>query len=269
MDHHGRTSYPAGDPTGGEPARAPSETPALRQGDIGYVSFWVPDVERAATFFSSVLGWTYSQASGPQGRQVEGLALHHGIWGGQERSTLFCCFAVDDLEAAIARVRSSGGTAEEPEVAPYGTISGCVDDQGVRFALFVPPDGPSRLTDPQADQRTHPQTDLPMGLWLTSRWRCRTQRRRVPSTDRFSDGASLRDVSTTDGRSRTYLRWSASREVTKSRPRSRCTGSATSEAAAALVRGAGGTASAPEAQPYGITSTCTDDQGTRFYLGQL
>ena len=35
------------------------------------------------------------------------------------------------------------------------------------------------------------------------------------------------------------------------------------------VRTAGGTASAPEAQPYGITSTCTDDQGTRFYLGQL
>jgi hypothetical protein len=35
------------------------------------------------------------------------------------------------------------------------------------------------------------------------------------------------------------------------------------------VRGAGGTATDPERQPYGITATCTDDQGTRFYLGQL
>ena len=35
------------------------------------------------------------------------------------------------------------------------------------------------------------------------------------------------------------------------------------------VRDAGGSATDPETQPYGISSTCTDDQGTRFYLGQL
>jgi predicted enzyme related to lactoylglutathione lyase len=35
------------------------------------------------------------------------------------------------------------------------------------------------------------------------------------------------------------------------------------------VRDAGGTATDPEAQPYGTTSACADDQGTRFYLGQL
>jgi predicted enzyme related to lactoylglutathione lyase len=35
------------------------------------------------------------------------------------------------------------------------------------------------------------------------------------------------------------------------------------------VRAAGGTATAPERQPYGITSECVDDQGMQFYLGQL
>jgi predicted enzyme related to lactoylglutathione lyase len=35
------------------------------------------------------------------------------------------------------------------------------------------------------------------------------------------------------------------------------------------VRASGGEASDPERQPYGHTSTCADDQGTRFYLGQL
>jgi uncharacterized protein len=40
-------------------------------------------------------------------------------------------------------------------------------------------------------------------------------------------------------------------------------------AAADAVRAHGGTATDPQAQPYGITSTCTDDQGIRFYLGQL
>ena len=35
------------------------------------------------------------------------------------------------------------------------------------------------------------------------------------------------------------------------------------------VRAAGGTASDPERQPYGMSSNCSDDQGTRFYLGEL
>jgi hypothetical protein len=33
------------------------------------------------------------------------------------------------------------------------------------------------------------------------------------------------------------------------------------------VRAGGGSASDPE--PYGISSRCTDDRATRFYLGQL
>ena len=39
-------------------------------------------------------------------------------------------------------------------------------------------------------------------------------------------------------------------------------------AAVDAARRAGGTATDPEAQPYGLTSSCADDQGTRFYLGQ-
>jgi predicted enzyme related to lactoylglutathione lyase len=35
------------------------------------------------------------------------------------------------------------------------------------------------------------------------------------------------------------------------------------------VRAAGGTATEPDRRPYGITAECADDQGTRFYLGQL
>ena len=35
------------------------------------------------------------------------------------------------------------------------------------------------------------------------------------------------------------------------------------------VRAAGGTATDPERLPYGLSSSCTDDQGTRFYLGEL
>ena len=40
-------------------------------------------------------------------------------------------------------------------------------------------------------------------------------------------------------------------------------------AAVARVRAAGGTASEPRQEPYGLTADCTDDQGTRFSLGQF
>jgi uncharacterized glyoxalase superfamily protein PhnB len=38
--------------------------------------------------------------------------------------------------------------------------------------------------------------------------------------------------------------------------------------AVARVRAAGGTATDPEQQPYGLSSECVDDQGAPFYLGQ-
>jgi predicted enzyme related to lactoylglutathione lyase len=41
------------------------------------------------------------------------------------------------------------------------------------------------------------------------------------------------------------------------------------EASVTRVRGAGGSATDPERHPYGLSSLCADDQGTRFYLGQL
>ena len=41
------------------------------------------------------------------------------------------------------------------------------------------------------------------------------------------------------------------------------------ESAIIRVRDAGGTATDAQHRPYGITSTCTDDQGTHFYLGQF
>jgi uncharacterized glyoxalase superfamily protein PhnB len=266
------SAEPSGEPTA-EPTAQP-ETRSLRHGDVGYVSLWVPDVERADRFFSSVLGWTYSQASGPQGRQVEGLALHHGLWGGEPRSTLFCCFAVDDLEAAIARVRAASGTAEEPEVVPYGTISGCVDDQGVRFALFVPPGGlqqPAGRAGPgaysaggDADAGTDADEVL---AYITMEVPDSAKTRSFYGSvlgwrfaaGRVDDGWQVEDVAPMVG-------ISGGHALATTVPMYRVEDI---ERAVDRVRTAGGSASTPEAQPYGITSTCTDDQGTRFYLGQL
>ena len=45
---------------------------------------------------------------------MEGRSLSHGVLGGQERSNLLMCFAVDDVDAAVERVWAAGGRVEEP-----------------------------------------------------------------------------------------------------------------------------------------------------------
>ena len=116
-------------------AAAASEPGApLRQGDIGYASLWVPDVARAAAFYSAVLGVKYLPGHGG-GQQASGLTPPQALWPSGARPTLFCSYVVDDAAAAVARVRAAGGTSTEPHQEPYGLIAECSDDQGTRFSL--------------------------------------------------------------------------------------------------------------------------------------
>ena len=72
---------------------------SIRHGDIGYVSIWTPDADRAAAFYGHVLGWTYD----PDGHRVTNTELPTGISATTGLPSLFCCYAVDDVQAARAR----------------------------------------------------------------------------------------------------------------------------------------------------------------------
>jgi predicted enzyme related to lactoylglutathione lyase len=241
----------------GEPVTA-----ALRHGDIGYVSLWVPDVERAAAFFPAVLGWQLAPSGRPGGRQVEGLNLHHGMWGGEPRSTLFLCFAVADVDETVARIRQAGGTATEPTDEPYGRVSEGADDQGVPFAVFEPPEGVATGA-PAARHGAH-QGDLAyVTMEVVDSARTRAFYSSVLdwrfTPGRVDDGWEVENTSPMTG-------LHGGHSVATAVPFYRVDDI---HAAVARVRAAGGAATEPEAQPYGITSDCTDDQGTRFYLGSL
>lgn len=233
-----------------------------RHGDVGYVSLWIPDVERAASFFSRVLGWRYRPAGGSPGRQVEGLSLHHGLWGGEAHSTLFCCFAVDSLDDAVQRVRNAGGHAEEPLLEPYGLISSCTDDQGVRFALFEPPGGVAH-GEPTSRNGSVPGDLAYVTMEVVDSARARAFYSSVlgwsVTPGRVADGWQVEGVSPMVG-------LSGGHEVATTVPMYRVDDV---EAAVRAIRDAGGSSTDPEHFPYGITATCTDDQGTRFYVGQL
>ena len=240
---------------------APVQT--LSHGDIGYVSLFVPDVQRAAAFFSAVLDWHFGPARAPQGRQVQGRGLSHGMWGEQEQSNLFLCFAVENLDFAVERVREAGGTAEEPHEEPYGSISGCTDDQGARFAIFRPPGGLGVASQPRRRTGTHHGDLAYVTMEVVDSERARAFYgsvlgwRFVPG--RARDGWQAEDVVPMVG-------MSGGHGVATTVPMYRVDDIAS---AVERVRTAGGDATDPEAQPYGVTSSCSDDQGTRFHLGQL
>ena len=237
--------------------------PAPRPGDIGYVSLWVPDVERAASFYSAVLGWRYAPGSAPQGRQVVGGSTPHGLWGGQERSTLFLCFAVDDVALAGERVRDAGGRAGEPRHEPYGVVADCADDQGMAFALVQSPVH-GAPPGPRGSATGAGHGDLAyVTMEVTDSERARRFYGSVLGW-RFSPGHAEGGWQVEDVVPMVGL--IGGQDQVTAVPMYRVDDV---YAAVERVRAAGGTASDPERQPYGVTSSCADDQGTRFYLGEL
>jgi predicted enzyme related to lactoylglutathione lyase len=240
-------------------AETMTEEVHMQPGDIGYVSLWVPDVARAEAFFGS--GWTFASGSGAQGRQVEGTSPHHGLWGGIEHNTLFLCYFVDDVDAAVARVRAAGGEAEEPTEEPFGRVASCVDDQGTPFAVFRPP-----LGDPLprlAEHGTRPGDVAYITLEVGDSSRTRSFYSSVLgwrfTPGRVDDGWQVDDV-----RPGTGLHGGQTPAVAVPMYLVDDIGSAVER-----VRAARGTATDPQRQPYGVTADCVDDQGTRFYLGEL
>ena len=238
-----------------EAAPEPARDARVRPGDFAYLSLWVPDVERAAAFFGAVLGWRYAPGSSPQGRQVEGVTPNHGLWGGQARSTLFVCFAVDDVEAAVRRVRDAGGQAADPRPEPYGLVADCVDDQGLPFALVSAAEG--------ATTADRPADVAYITMEVVDSERARAFYGSVLGW-RFTPGRTPGGWNVEDVQPMTGMAGGAVQPTVV--PMYRVADIA---AAVERVRNAGGTATDPESQPYGVTAVCTDDQGTRFYLGEL
>lgn len=240
-----------------DPMTVSGAEPSYRHGEVGYAWLSVPDLGRAVAFYAAVLGWTLAPGSDDQGRQVDGRSPHLGLHGGDARGTLNCCYAVDDVAAAVERVRRAGGAASEPTRAPYGLVADCSDDSGTVFALYQPPGGVG------ADSPAHAaEGDL---VYVTFEV-VDSARARAFYGDVLGWGFTPGGVA--DG----WQVEGAAAGLQGGHPHATTLPMwKVDDLAAAVVRvrAAGGTSTDPVTRPYGLEAECADDQGTRFYLGQL
>lgn len=251
---HGNRAATIRDPFGHRwmfsgPVREP-----IRHGDLGHVSVQTPDAARAATFYSHVLGWDCD----PTGRitnTVEAIDLSVG-----DHTTLFCCYAVDDLDEARAAISTAGGRPGATRGSAVGTLLEATDPAGTAFAVYVPAAGQPRPMLNGAGPGELSYVTYEVGDSAAFRDFYGRLLGWTFEPGRVEDGWQVQNTQPMSGaaggarRACTVPMWTVS-DI---------------EAAVARVRAAGGTVLAePSRQPYGLTAECTDDQGGRFYLGQF
>ena len=116
------------------------------EGDLAFFELGVGDSDRGRAFYEGLFGWRFAPGPGDGGFTIETPGIGGGMHGDDAGAAPYLFFKVEDMEAAIARVRELGGAIEEMEVegdaasiAEFGRFKLCRDDQGSRFGLHQPP----------------------------------------------------------------------------------------------------------------------------------
>jgi uncharacterized glyoxalase superfamily protein PhnB len=120
--------------------RPPARATRLRQGDIANVTMVARDAHWAKEFYEAVLLVPFSSGH-PGAWRTDETSPPLGILSSQgAEPEVQLSYRVDDIAAAVDRVRAAGGRAAEPERKPSGLLTECVDNQGATFRLWQPID---------------------------------------------------------------------------------------------------------------------------------
>jgi uncharacterized glyoxalase superfamily protein PhnB/catechol 2,3-dioxygenase-like lactoylglutathione lyase family enzyme len=120
--------------------RRPARATRLRQGDVANVTMAARDAHRAKEFYQAVLQVPFSSGHPGAWRTDETTPPLGILPSGGAEPEVQLSYRVDDITAAVERVRTAGGHANEPARQPYGLLAACVDDQGTTFRLWQPAD---------------------------------------------------------------------------------------------------------------------------------
>jgi uncharacterized protein len=117
-------------------------------GELAFFELGVEDAARGRAFYEALFGWSFEPGPSGDGFSITTPTVRGGIHGGDRGASPYVFFAVEDIDAALARVRELGGTVEEIDVeggddeesvARFGRFRLCRDDQGSAFGLHEPP----------------------------------------------------------------------------------------------------------------------------------
>jgi uncharacterized protein len=117
-------------------------------GELAFFELGVGDTDRGRVFYEQLFGWGFETGPSGGGFVITAPNMRGGMHGGDAGAAPLVFFAVDDMEAAMGRVRELGGAVEEMDVegdessiARFGRFKLCRDDQGSPFGLHQPPEG--------------------------------------------------------------------------------------------------------------------------------
>ena len=115
-------------------------------GELSFFELGVGDTDRGRSFYEGLFGWRFETGPSGNGWLIHTPNVAGGMHGGDAGASVYAFFAVDDMDAALKRVRELGGTVEETDVgddeasvARFGRFKLCRDDQGSPFGLHQPP----------------------------------------------------------------------------------------------------------------------------------
>jgi predicted enzyme related to lactoylglutathione lyase len=114
-------------------------------GEPSFFSLGVADAERGRAFYGGLFGWPMEATGG--GFAITTPGTPGGIHGDDPEASPYLFFRVDDIAAAVERVRELGGAVEQADhgdddeetIARFGCFELCRDDQGSSFGLHQPP----------------------------------------------------------------------------------------------------------------------------------
>ncbi len=114
-------------------------------GEVGFFELGVADADKAKAFYGELFGWTFAPGPG-QGYVISTPSVPGGVHGDDPAARPYLFFVVDDMDAALAKVRQLGGTVDESQAegdettqATFGRFVLCKDDQGSEFGLHQRP----------------------------------------------------------------------------------------------------------------------------------
>ena len=110
-----------------------------------FIELGVEDAQRARAFYAGVFGWGMEPSG--KGLKIDADGIPAGLHPGDPKASPYVFFGVDDIDAAIERVRAQGGAIDDVDlggedpatVAEFGRFKLCHDDQGSPFGLYEPP----------------------------------------------------------------------------------------------------------------------------------